>query len=608
MRLPFKRKKKFGLKAKLITIGIITLVISLFGLYIYNVILPMYLLTSATATIVMNEDLLDTSQNTYNPPLRGNAIPLSGGLTNMGIDFETTISELIEQYKTETDDTKKKEAAGKLAYAQLYQLLDAETELSGHPTLLLGTAMGIREMSIFNSNYSSFVNKLKGDDLTLGIYGTWCDSCINGLPNKGGGVITHGMSLATTITSSLDSPIGTFKLADYSVKSFQDIATSQKYSSVIRESDNFAYGYNKGAYGPVQIEANHWITWVCPYVSSDSKFNGYTPGNGYYNIPMDVTKFDNLYSALIDPVTVNGKKQPVSVVTAKNHHLALYAQNQTFVDNLLATVGHSDYLAVYANLVNNTDIGKSTFGVDEYYFKGRFTDSTKEWEDYVMSLEAWPNAFTCFAIDRIGLYPMYENIGEIKNQAGEAVKGFAFDERVKSVFGDSFTFENDIAKNIYWTLEMMQSWNYGAPCTDYSKTENSHLHDIAWLYRELANYISKFGTEAIRADDSLNPVSACTECDYKVSHYSGIGQADSCTKYQAEVYKNLTKMLCEANGTSDDIQTKIINAINKHQTMKHHKNNYAYAITGVLDAEANSQVIMRDIFGIENFNIFNYGA
>lgn len=598
-----KRRKKLIILLIILAVGLVIY------LYFFNIILPMYLLTSTTSTL-MSEEFLDTSDNVYNAPVGpggGHALSLSGGLEAMGVDFEATITDLQTKYAAATMQDEKNELAGKIAYAQLYQILNAETEVSDHPVLLLGTAMGIREMSIFSNNYKSFTtSKMVGPDLAQGIWGTWCNGYINGLPNNGGGVITHDMSRAEeyAIVSPNES-IPPLNFQDVGNGGYTTLNINQKWSTVASTgTGKDAIGYNKGAYGPMQIEADHWITWVCPYVQSDSDYNSYK-GKAFLNIPITDRRFDDLQSAQKSPLAGHAR----SIVTSSNSHLSVLRQNKTFVDNIMATVGHQNYIAEYANIVNNTAEGQAKFGSGTgYYFADRFTKG-QDWEDWVMSLEAWPHAFTCFALDRIGRFCMFTNPGQIKNASGDILADNAFKSKLTSTYGSEFTFVNETAENIYWSLEMLQSWNFGAPCANYNKDTRPQWHNTAWFYRELANYIAVNGTAAIRADESINPKGKCT-CGNRVSVYSGTNglEHDACTAYAHQVYVNLTNFLCTANGTSPEIRNKIITMFNTHQNQGYHKNNYGYAVTGILDAEANAQVIMRDLFGLTEFNIFNYGA
>ncbi len=569
----------------------------------------MWLLGSTTSTLLADEEYLDTSENIYNSPIynneQGEAIALSGGLEAMGVNFDTLLTTLKDSYASASGDDKYK-YAGQIAYVQLYQILNAETEITSHPILLLGTAMGIREMGIFNNSYDYFAkNKMAGDDLSNGIYSTWCKSTINGLPNNGGGVIKHNMN--TAVSSALSAPSSNIPALSFKDLGSGGIATfdiGQTYSTVAQSSNSKAQGYNKGAYGPMQIEADHWITWVCPYVNSQDGYDSYK-GQAFYNIPIDNKSFDSLYSAQKNPLSGYAR----SIVTSGNGHLNVYRQNKDFVDNVMATVGHPSYLSDYASLVNDTPLGKSTFGSGTgYYFEGRFTKG-QDWEDWVMSLEAWPHAFTCFAIDRLGRFCMFENTGQVKNANGEVLADNAWKAKLTEKYGSDFTFVNKTAENIYWTLEMLQSWNFGSPSANYNKDTKPQWHNTAWFYRELANYIAVNGTATIRADNSINPVGTCT-CGNRTSVYSGTdgSSADACTAHQHQVYVALTEFLCNANGTSNEIKSKIIAVFDKHQSQSYHKNNYGYAVTGLFDAEANSQVIMRDVFELEDFNIFNYGS
>lgn len=619
-----KKKKKKTLKQRVIKwitiLCIITLCIT--GFYFFTTILPLFMLSSATTTFVIDDDIIFTDNNAYKPPVgpaagEGEAVQLSGGLEAMGVDFNKTISDLTAQLATAEDDAAKKTIRGKIAYAQLFQLLNAETELTDHPVMLLGTAMGIREMSLFSTKYSGIVGVMGGTDYDNGIYGTWCDKTINGLPNKGGGVISHVMTNAqSSILGQGGASIPAITFTDLSNNTTTSISINQTYSTVYEVSGsnaNKALGYNKGAYGPIQIEANHWVSWVCPYVASSESYNSYL-NQAYINIPITDKRFDSLYSAASGPV--GGAAQ--SVVTSDNSHLANYRQNQTFIDNLMATIGHPNYIQEFANIVNNTPAGQATFGPGTgYYFAGRFTKG-QDWEDWVMSLEAWPHAFTCFAVDRITSYCMFENKAELKNSGGNSPAGGSFKTKITEKFGADFTFVNETAEDIYWTLEMLQSWNYGAPNTNYSAEDRYY---IGYLYRELANYIAVYGTSEIRAtrpdSENCNPCAKCSSCSNRVSTFSGQGKTEqtACTNFAYNTYLNLANLVCKANGTrynadgtDSEIYTKIHKALYNKQASSYHKNNYGYAITGLLDAEANTQAMMRDIFGLEDFSIFNYGG
>lgn len=619
-----KKKKNKTLKQRVIKWIIILciIVLCITGFYFFTTILPLFMLSSATTTFVIDDDIIFTDNNTYKPPVgpaagEGEAVQLSGGLEAMGVDFNKTISDLTAQLATAENETAKKTIRGKIAYAQLFQLLNAETELTGHPIMMLGTAMGIREMSLFSTTYSGIVGVMGGADYDNGIYGTWCNKTINGLPNKGGGVISHVMTNAqSSILGQGGASIPAITFTDLSNNTTTSISINQTYSTVYQVSGsnaNKALGYNKGAYGPLQIEANHWVTWVCPYVANSESYNSYL-NQAYINIPITDRRFDSLYSAASGPV--GGTAQ--SVVTSDNGHLDSYRQNQTFVDNLMATIGHPNYIQEFANIVNNTPAGQATFGSGTgYYFAGRFTKG-QDWEDWVMSLEAWPHAFTCFAIDRITSYCMFENKAELKNSDGNSPAGGSFKTKITDKFGAEFTFVNKTAEDIYWTLEMLQSWNYGAPNTNYTAEDRYY---IGYLYRELANYIAVYGTSEIRAtrpdSENCNPCAKCSGCGKRVSTFSGQGTAEqtACTSFAYTTYLNLANLVCTANGTrynadgtDTETYTKIYKALYNKQVSSYHKNNYGYAITALFDAEANTQAMMRDIFGLEDFSIFNYGG
>lgn len=601
---------------------VIVLILGILLFYFMTTILPVILLSSTTTTLVIEDDLIFTDDNQYNSPMgpgsgTGEAIELTGGLEAMGVDFTATLVALQEELAAATTDEEKNVIYGKIAYVQLFQLMNAETEMTDHPVLLLGTAMGIREMSLFSGKYSDITAKMYGDDYSLGIYGTWCNRTINGLPNKGGGIISHSMS-ASSVSSSGERTLPSITFTDLSGGSTQTLDIEQTYADVYITSGKDAgkaKGYNKGAYGPLQIEADHWVTWVCPYVSNQDGYNEYL-NTAYINIPITDKRFDSLYSAANSPV--NNVAQ--SIVTADKSHLAYYRNNQTFVDNVMATVGHPNYIQEFANLVNNTVAGQATFGEDTgYYFAGRFTKG-QDWEDWVMSLEAWPHAFTCFAVDRIGSYCMFDNPAELKNTKGEVLAAGAFKTKITNKFGEDFTFLNETAEEIYWALEMLQSWNYGAPCTNYGA---EYRYKIGYFYRELANYISVYGTADIRAarpdSENCNPRAKCNcgNGSHKVSVYSGLGTSDQtlCTSFAYDTYLNLANLICTANGTrynedgtDSEIYKAIHSALYTNQSSSYHKNSYGYAITAILDAEANAQTMMKDLFGLENFSIFNYGG
>lgn len=592
-----------------------------FCIYFIFVLVPLYLFTSTVASYDIN-DLLDITDNTYKPPIAisstGQVYELSGGLTAMGINFDTIIKDLQTQYLSSSQEDDKNKYSGMIAYAQLYQLLDTTTEVTNHPIMLLGVAMGIRETSTFSSNYSNFAkNKMNGPNPENGIYGTWCNIYINGVPSQGGGVIPHILTKASAIAKEAEQTefISGVEFEDVAAGFKRVFALNQKYNTVVNSGGN-ALGYNKGAYGPLQIEADHWTSWVCPFISNNNAYLPYLE-KAYLNIPITDKRFDNLYSAQISNIQGYSK----SVVTSANRYLNAYKQNQEFMNNIMTTLGQSNYLSAFANMVNNTAEGQSTFGKG-YYFAGRFTKQGQEWDDWVMSLEAWPHAYTLLASERIGKYCMYENTAKIKDETGKEVASSAYQSQITEVFGNDFTFVNKIASDIYWTLEMLQSWNYGNTCETYSSYENyQYLTDIAYLYRELANYIAVYGTEAIRAEtenwqDSCYVSGSVCQCDYlnyahTPSHYSGTygNSRDCCNKAAFQTYKNLVNLITTANGTyGNEDYKKIMQALETHQNMQGHKNNYAYAITAILDAEAYAQANIKEIFGIENFSIFNYGS
>lgn len=605
-----QKEQKKKLRRKII-IGTFILVFTVVLLYFCFNVLPLFLFSSTAASLQVNDEFIFTDNNTYKSPTvnnEGKVIALSGGLEALGVNFNTTISDLQTQYDSATDDDTKKEIAGKIAYTQLIQILNTETELTGHPVLLLGTAMLIRENSIFNSSYKSFAkNKLAGPDERLGIYGTWCSGYINGLPNNGGGVISHsiGYNVQTKYKNSPGSKVGTLPFMDLTNKvSINMDLKDQTYSSLYHRDTSDAAGYNKGAYGAVQIEADHWLSWVCPFVETTQGDYGKYKGQAFVNIPLDDRRFDNLQSAQSRPLDGYAR----SIVTPDKSYLKVYRQNKIFVDNIMATVGHSDYIQEFANIVNNTTEGKNKFGAGTgYYFAGRFTNG-QDWEDWALSLEAWPHALTCFVVDRLANFMMFDNIGEIKNSKGEIVANSAWKARLIANYGTEFTFVNKTAEEIYWTLELLQSWNYGNVSCAYNEKDYPYRYNMAWFYRELANYIAIHGTSEIRSTQAINPVGTCT-CGSGSSHrvvvYSGGGEA--CTAYQCQVYLKLTDFLCEKNGTSDAIRKKIKEIFTRQQSQTYHKNNYGYAITGLFDAETYMQSLVRELFGIEDFNIFNYG-
>lgn len=602
---------------------VIALMIGIIAFYFATIIIPIIMLSSTTTTLVLEEDNIFTDDNTYLPPVgpgggNGEAVELSGGLEAMGVDFNATLAALQASLAEASTTEEKNLIYGKIAYVQLFQLMNAETEMTDHPVLLLGTAMGIREMSLFSGKYSDIAAKMSGEDFSLGIYGTWCNRTINGLPNKGGGIIKHAMSKASSsVSSGGDAALPSVTFTDLSGSGTSKLDLGQKYSDVYYtsgEQAGLAKGYNKGAYGPLQIEADHWVTWVCPYVENQEGYNSYL-NTAYINIPITDTRFDGLYSAAKAPV--NNIAQ--SIVTSNKSHLSYYRQNQKFVDDLMATVGHPNYIQEFATLVNNSAAGQATFGAGTgYYFAGRFTKG-QDWEDWVMSLEAWPHAFTCFAVDRIASYCMFDNTGELKNKDGSVLASGAFKNKVTEKFGTDFTFVSKTAEEIYWTLEMLQSWNYGAPNANYSQ---EYRYKMSYLYKELANYISVYGTSEIRLDrpdsENCNPCAKCI-CgkNHRVSVYSGQGTADDnvCTNFAYNTYLNLAELVCSANGTrynDDGTDTETYKAIHSAlytwQTMTYRKNSYGYAITAIFDAEANAQSMMNDLFGLENFSIFNYGG
>ena len=611
-----KRIWKILLLAAILVIGIIIF-------YFVTTILPIFLLSSTTTTLVIEDDIIFTDNNIYKAPNgpaagEGEAIKLSGGLEAMGVDFNATLASLQDSLAKAETAEEKNSLYGKIAYVQLFQIMNAETEITSHPIMLLGTAMGIREMSLFSGNYSDITTLMNGNDYSLGIYGTWCNKYINGLPNKGGGIIKHSMTKAQASILSLgETAIPNITFTDLTTNTSTILPINQTYADVYitdGEDKDKAKGYNKGAYGPLQIEADHWVTWICPYVENNENYNSYL-NTEYINIPLTDKRFDDLYSAAKAPVGNTAQ----SVVTSEKSHLAYYRQNKEFVDNLMATVGHTDYIQEFAALVNDSVAGKATFGEGtNYYFVGRFTKGT-DWDDWVMSLEAWPHAFTCFAVDRIASYCMFDNTAELKTTGGSVIAGGAFKNSLADKFGTDFTFVNETAEEIYWTLEMLQSWNYGAPNTNY---EADWRYNLAYLYRELANYIAIYGTADIREErsysENCNPRAKCS-CgkNHKVSVYSGLGTLEetTCTNFAYDTYLNLTNLVCTANGTrynadgtDSDIYKAIHSALYSQQSSSYHKNNYGYAITAILDAEANTQSMMRDLFGLENFSIFNYGG
>ena len=448
------------------------------------------------------------------------------------------------------------------------------------------------------------------------------------MANNGGGVISHtsdcsaDSSIVKQATTNSETKLPTKTFADLTNGKQIKLDIGQTYSSVISWSSTkncyTAATYNKGAYGPLQIEGNHWVTWVCPYVSStvSSKYVQYL-GQAYVNIPIDNTTYDSLGSSLKNSLPGYAR----SIVTYNNSYLSIYRQNKDFVDTVMSTVGHSNYVNDYINLLKTSETALSVFDRGKgYYFVDRFKDSSKIWDDWTMSLESWPHAYTLLACNMIGRNCMYENTAQIKSSSGKVTADNYFESVISNNYGSDFTFVNKIASDIYWALEMYQSWNYGSPCAAYS---SDYVKDMAYFYREVANYIATYGTAAIREQhenwqDNCDISSASCNCGasnglHKPSTYAG--GSGKCEVSSINLYINLLNLVTEGNGTrynTDGSETetykKIKSALDTNKNRDKHKTSFGYAMTALLDAEKYAQKNIKDLFGIDNFNIFNYGG
>lgn len=636
-----KEKRKKHRRRKIIIIVVALGLI--FVMILTTVILPIFYMSSAINALDLHGFTNNTglNPNGNQPGVNvtngdGTSYYLQGGLKAMGVDFDKTIAELQDLYNKSDTQEQKEEYAGRIAYAQLIQLMDAMTEATDHPILLLLSAMAIRETGTFSPEPAAWYRvDVQGQSPELGVYGTWCKENINGLPQTGGGVIKHNTSYVAESHNSSDT-VPAFTFIDYQTGATYSYKlgagnTDITWSSLINSSGK-VITYNRGAYGPLQVEADHFCSWVCPirankdtFTKDGKKDEDIQPyiGKNYVNIPIDVKIFDNYWDS--QPFMVGSWHR--SIVTPSNGHLSEFRKNKDFADNIMTTVGHADYIESFANLVKNTEAGKNTFGVSEYYFKDRFTDAAKTWDDYIISLEAWPNAYILAATYCIGKYCAFTNKASINNSESKTTNDYIFFNTQSSSYGfgvpdtpvdGTLNFVNRKSAEIYWALNMLMAWNYGSPCSSYSLAKNPKQHNTAYFFKELSDYIAVHGTaeiykEVANWEDSCAVNKSVCECGAKqgkhsVSHDSGGGSTHN--NAATKLYTNLLNLCCTANGTMNtDSYNKALSAINEWSSISSSaKNNYAYAITAILDADIVMKKRMKQIFNIDDFNIFDYGA
>lgn len=636
-----KEKHKKHRRRKIIIIVVALGLI--FVMILTTVILPIFYMSSAINALDLHGFTNNTglNPNGNQPGVNvangdGTSYYLQGGLKAMGVDFDKTIAELQDLYNKSDTQEQKEEYAGRIAYAQLIQLMDAMTEATDHPILLLLSAMAIRETGTFSPEPAAWYRAdVQGQDPVQGIYGTWCKEDINGLPQTGGGVIKHNTSYIAESHNSSDT-VPAFTFIDYQTGATYSYKLGQgntdiTWGSLINSSGK-VITYNRGAYGPLQVEADHFCSWVCPirankdsFTKDGKKDEDIQPyiGKNYVNIPMDVKVFDNYWDS--QPFMVGSWHR--SIVTPTNGHLSEFRKNKEFCDNIMTTIGHADYIESFANLVRTTEAGKNTFGVAEYYFKDRFTDSTKSWDDYIISLESWPNAYLLAATYCVGRYCAFTNKASIHKSDDKIATDYIFFNTQSSQYGfgvpdtsvdGTLNFVNRKSAEIYWCLNMLMAWNYGSPCSSYSLAKNPKQHNTAYFFKELSDYIAVHGTaeiykEVANWEDSCAVNKSVCECGAKsgkhsVSHDSGGGSTHN--NAATKLYTNLLNLCCTANGTMNtDSYNKALSAINEWANADSSaKNNYAYAITAILDADIVMKKRMKQIFNIDDFNIFDYGA
>lgn len=595
LKRALRKKNKHKRRLRIILTSIIAVLVVVTVVFV-STASTMFLLAADSAITVMS---YDTNDNKYSVPdgdNLGQYIKLSGGLTAMGVNFEQIISDLQASYDStpESDAAARQQIQGNIQFVQLIQILDAESVATGYPMLLLGMGIGIRETSCFVNN-ASYASKSAGPRPRDGIYGTWYNRNVNGLLytdayknfGLGGGIIAHtGASPVSDFSSHVNESMK-ISFTDMASNTTSDIVVTDRKGNTLTYNhmlySDTANAYNKGAYGPMQIEADHWVTFVEPASSSDW-------GKGYYNIPLSDASFDNKRSGFGYEIPNTAR----SVVTANNSHLAILRpeKNKAFVDTIMNTVGHPNYLTEYADMVK----GEAEFSAGNYYFSNRFSSASTMWEDWILSLEAFPHTYTLLPLYMISNnYIKKLNDGcEIVNAAG---KELILSDVLERKYGENFmhSFENDTALDIFWTLSCLQTWNWGNAPWKYSTDKNSCK--IAYFYRDLANYIAKFGTKELRGG---------TDADGNI--IDAYIPATNDDRNNPQKYLALYDFIAGKLGIQNTEEYRIGYTAMQGAMSPTSKSCFGYAVTGLFDAEAMSEAIAHQLLGLTEFNIYNYGG
>lgn len=511
--LKYQRKKRRKRRRRII-LAVVILLLLIIILFAMMVIPP---IISAVLSITNEQEAEknDPAKNyTY---VDGQPIEtdLTGGI---GVDYAALIAQYQAEYdKAETDD-ERYAAAGKLAYTQLFQLLDTASLETRHPLLLLGVAMAIRETSTFSASPASWAkNKIDGD-LREGIYGVYFNKYINGVPSSGAG--------------------GSYEHSDGH--------------------------YNLGAKGPLQIECDRYVLYT---TNTDGSIT--------------ITK-DEASGSIPDYDSSVVSYMPY--VSADKSHLTPLKNNPTYTNVILTKVGHPNYISDYAAYIQTVDEFKRENG---YLFPDRFQNSSTAYEDFVKSLESVPNAFLLMTSYMVSNWPA-QKFDELPNVFDTVSEKTLLDRNI-SAYGYTLetTFKSEVAYEVYWTLCMLQKWNFGS--NGYQYGSDSIVYQMDRLFVEISNFVATNGLAALY-----------DQCS------SVIGN-NYCTAEEKAAYDNLINFVCTANGTDP---TELIAAhdtyIDKNTAKK--KTPYGYAISGLLDAYyyGNKQAV--EVLGLTSFDIANYGG